>query len=77
MAKFLKMDKDDIIERYYGKIVENNGKKFIEKYQEDRRTPCPFLGRDKNCKIYNVRPDSCRAYLSIAILVGEKLIVRE
>lgn len=62
MAKFLKMDADDIIERYYGNLVKHNGKKFIEKYQKDRRTPCPFLGNDKNCKIYTVRPDPCRAY---------------
>lgn len=62
MAKFLKIDPDDIIEQYYGKIVEDNGNKFIEKYREDRRTPCPFLGSDKNCKIYPVRPDPCRTY---------------
>jgi hypothetical protein len=62
MAKFLKMDADDIIERYYGNLVKHNGKKFIEKYQKDRRTPCPFLGNDKNCTIYPVRPDACRAY---------------
>lgn len=62
MAKFLMIDPDDIVERYYGKLFEKDGKKFIEKYQEDRRTPCPFLGNDQNCKIYSVRPDPCRAY---------------
>ena len=62
MAKFLEMDSDDIIERYYGNFVKHNGKRFIDKYQKDRRTPCPFLGNDKNCTIYPVRPDECRAY---------------
>jgi Fe-S-cluster containining protein len=62
MAKFLKIQPNDLIVQYYGKIVEEDGKEFVEKYEEDRRTPCPFLGDDKNCKIYPVRPDPCRLY---------------
>lgn len=62
MAKFLNTQIDDIIERYYGKIIEKDGERFIEKYKGDRRTPCPFLGGDKTCKIYSVRPDPCKAY---------------
>lgn len=62
MAKFLNMDPDDLIRRYYGEIVEKDGKKFVEKYQENRRTPCPFLQSNKNCAIYLVRPNPCRAY---------------
>ena len=62
MAKFLKVQPNNLIVQYYGKIVEENGKEFVEKYEEDRRIPCPFLGNDKNCKIYPVRPDPCRLY---------------
>lgn len=62
MAKFLKIQPNGLIVQYYGKIVEEDGKEFVEKYEEDRRTPCPFLGDDKNCRIYPVRPDPCRLY---------------
>lgn len=62
MTKFLKMHPKDLIVQYYGRTIEEDGKEFVEKYKEDRRTPCPFLGSDKNCKIYPVRPDPCRAY---------------
>lgn len=62
MAKFLKIHPDTLITRYYGKIIEKNGKKFIRRYQKDRRTPCPFLRNDKSCEIYPVRPNPCRAY---------------
>lgn len=27
-----------------------------------RMTPCPFLGEDNKCSIYDVRPDTCRRY---------------
>ena len=45
-------------------------KKMIEKYvvrDEDddlvfNQTPCPFLGMDNYCTIYDVRPNACREY---------------
>jgi len=62
MAEFLNMDPDDLIRRYYGEIVERDGKKFVKKYQENRRIPCPFLQSNKSCEIYSVRPIPYRAY---------------
>jgi len=44
---------------------------FIEGYLEidpiggeyqTRETPCPFLGRDDRCTIYEVRPEGCRGF---------------
>jgi Fe-S-cluster containining protein len=62
IAEFLNVTAEELIEKYYGKIIEENGEKYVESYQEDRRTPCPFLASDKSCKIYPVRPEPCRAY---------------
>ena len=44
---------------------------FIAKYldpeegggwYEAKRLPCPFLGNDDHCTIYEVRPDVCRSF---------------
>lgn len=44
---------------------------FIEKYLEPnpkdppyrvRETPCPFLGADNRCTVYEIRPTVCRGY---------------
>jgi Fe-S-cluster containining protein len=40
---------------------------FLEPYPADgrfrmRTIPCPFLGPDDRCTIYEVRPDACRNY---------------
>lgn len=61
MAEFLKMDLKELVTQYYGDIYWNNGERFI-RWDETRRKPCPFLGEDKNCKIYPVRPMGCKAY---------------
>lgn len=31
-------------------------------YHRTRATPCPFLGEDNRCTIYDVRPEKCRGY---------------
>lgn len=49
---------EKIIERYYGRWINDN--KWTS--MEEKRTPCPFLKENKRCKIYSIRPDSCRAY---------------
>ena len=62
MSEFLKMDSEDFVTRYYEDIIyRKNGKIFIRPDQT-RRKPCPFLGEDKNCQIYPVRPNGCKAY---------------
>ena len=62
MAEFLKMDSENLVNRYYGDIYWENGERFI-RWDETRRKPCPFLGEDKSCKIYPIRPMGCKAYL--------------
>jgi uncharacterized protein len=42
-------------------------KTYLEPYQEEgcykaRQQPCPFLGKDDRCTIYDVRPAVCREY---------------
>lgn len=60
IAQFLNLTKEQVIEKYYGRIVNNGW------LSEDRkRTPCPFLtadGHKKKCAIYQVRPKGCRLY---------------
>ena len=41
---------------------------YLERDEEEGRyrikmTPCPFLGDDNLCKIYDVRPEKCQGYL--------------
>lgn len=61
MAEFLNMDLEDLVTRYYGDIYWENGERFI-RWDQTKRKPCPFLGEDKNCRIYPVRPKGCKAY---------------
>ena len=61
IAKFLKMDFEDFFTRYYGKTVMKKGKKYFQ-LNPNRTTHCPFLGKDKSCHIYPVRPYSCEHY---------------
>ena len=61
MEKFFQMSGDAIISKYYGKIIEVNGKKMIIPHDEKKKT-CPFLNENKKCSIYNVRPTPCRKY---------------
>lgn len=61
ISEFLKMDSEDLVTRYYGDIYWENSERFI-RWDKTRRKPCPFLGEDKNCQIYPVRPNGCKAY---------------
>jgi Fe-S-cluster containining protein len=40
---------------------------YLERDEEEglyrvKATPCPFLGEDSKCTIYDVRPEKCRGY---------------
>lgn len=61
IANFLKIKNDDFIKKYLVDISIKNpvGGKDIRYMIND--IPCPFLENDK-CKIYPVRPMSCRCY---------------
>lgn len=53
-AKQLKLKTSDFIDTYLY-IDEDNDYVF-------QQTPCPFLGEDKYCAIYESRPRACREY---------------
>jgi len=62
IAKFLELDVPQVIEKYYGRIV-NDGKAWES--EDQKRKPCPFLRADgawKSCAIYSVRPEGCKSY---------------
>jgi len=62
IAEFFELEVDQVIEKYYGKIVEY-GKTWES--EDAKRTPCQFLRSDvdlKSCAIYSVRPSGCRLY---------------
>jgi len=61
IANFLGITEEEVVERYYGKIVVEKGNRKIH-FQDEKRTPCPFLNTDNNCSIYEVRPHGCRMY---------------
>jgi Fe-S-cluster containining protein len=61
MAEFLKMNPENLVTRYYGEIGVENGERAV-KLDRNRTTPCQFLGEDKSCQVYPVRPDGCKAY---------------
>ncbi len=54
VAKFLRMKPGDFIEKYL-RIDEDRD--FVLK-----TSPCPFLGEDNFCNVYEVRPKACREY---------------
>jgi len=62
ISQFLKISLSEVIERYYGKVVEN-GKTF--RLQDKKGKPCPFLrkeGGKYSCTIYHIRPYGCKMY---------------
>jgi Fe-S-cluster containining protein len=62
IAEYLNLSIDQVIEKYYGRIVEA-GKSWES--DDNKRTPCPFLktnGELKFCSIYEVRPSGCKSY---------------
>ncbi|MBN1599883.1 MAG: YkgJ family cysteine cluster protein [Bacteroidales bacterium] len=54
MAAFLKLSVPQVIDTY---LTEDNDGEFVF-----RQTPCPFLGDDNYCSIYESRPKACREY---------------
>ena len=54
LAKHLKI-KPGAFEERYVKVDEDGDKVF-------RQTPCPFLGEDRYCSVYEARPKACREY---------------
>jgi Fe-S-cluster containining protein len=61
MAEFMGMSPEDLVTQYYGNITIEDGEEFIN-LDLGLRTPCQFLGKDKACQIYPVRPNECKAY---------------
>lgn len=55
IARHLEMAEQDFIATYL-EHDEEEGRYRI------KATPCPFLGNDNLCKIYDVRPEKCRGY---------------
>jgi Fe-S-cluster containining protein len=54
IAKFLKMKDGDFINQYL--FVDSEGDYVL------RSKPCPFLGTDNYCSIYDHRPSDCRRF---------------
>lgn len=55
IAAHLKMAEDEFIAAYLEQDDEEGCYRI-------KTTPCPFLGEDNLCKIYDVRPEKCRGY---------------
>lgn len=54
LSKHLRMKESDFIEQYLR--VDEDGD-FVTK-----SSPCPFLGDDNHCSIYEARPSDCRRF---------------
>ncbi len=54
ISRVLKMKESDFIERFLR--VDEDGDFVV------RSTPCPFLGHDNRCSIYDDRPSDCRRF---------------
>ena len=54
IAKHLKMKEGDFIEKYL--VLDNEGDYVV------KSKPCPFLGQDNFCSIYEVRPSDCARF---------------
>ncbi len=54
MAKYLKMKESELVETYLQ--VDDEGDHIM------KSMPCPFLGADNYCSIYEARPKACREY---------------
>lgn len=62
IADFLNISFSEVIERYYGKVVQNGQSLRL---LDEKRKPCPFLEKDEEryiCKVYPVRPLGCKLY---------------
>lgn len=63
------LDRDDIdrISRHLGMPPQEFIDKYLEPCEEEgmfamRQKPCPLLGEDNRCTVYDVRPAACREY---------------
>jgi hypothetical protein len=54
LAKHLRMRPANVIERYM--LLDEDGDYVF------RTAPCPFLGADNYCSVYESRPNACREY---------------
>lgn len=54
LASFLKMKMSEVIDNY---LLPDQDEDFVF-----RNTPCPFLGEDNYCSVYEARPRACREY---------------
>jgi uncharacterized protein len=54
ISKVLKMRESEFIDNYL--VIDNEGD-FVA-----RQAPCPFLGADNYCSIYEDRPSDCRRF---------------
>ena len=55
IAQHLGMSQDEFIAAYLERDDEEGGYRI-------KTVPCPFLGDDNRCKIYDVRPEKCQGY---------------
>ena len=55
IAGHLGMEPDEFIAAYLERDEEQDRYRI-------KTTPCPFLGADSKCTIYDVRPDKCQGY---------------
>jgi hypothetical protein len=56
IARHLGMTDEEFVAAYLEKDEEGFGEYRV------KTSPCPFLGDDNRCKIYDVRPEKCRGY---------------
>lgn len=54
LAKYLKLRPAEVVGRYM--FVDEDGEYVF------KSAPCPFLGRDNYCSVYESRPNACREY---------------
>jgi Fe-S-cluster containining protein len=54
ISKYFKMKESVFIEQYL--ILDEEGDYVV------RSTPCPFLGEDNHCGIYDIRPSDCARF---------------
>jgi len=54
ISKYLGMKEMDFIQQYL--FADEDGDRVVKK------TPCPFLGSDNFCSIYDVRPSDCERF---------------
>ena len=55
IAKHLGMTQEEFVAAYLERDEEEGGYRI-------KKSPCPFLGDDNLCKIYDVRPEKCQGY---------------